>query len=53
MAKHFSKITEFTLAKWLSTTERMAEFTITTRKWLSSVKWLSTITKMDEHYRKE
>jgi hypothetical protein len=41
-----------TLAKWLSTTEKMAEFTITMRKWLSSLKWLSIITKMDEHYRK-
>jgi hypothetical protein len=41
-----------TLAKWLSTTERMTEFTITTRKLLSSLKWLSNIIKMDEHYRK-
>jgi hypothetical protein len=41
-----------TLAKWLSATERMTEFTVTTRKWLCSLKWLSTIIKMDEHYTK-
>jgi hypothetical protein len=41
-----------TLAKWLSTTERMTEFTVTTRKCLSSLKWLSIITKIDEHYKK-
>jgi hypothetical protein len=53
MVEHFSKMIEFALAKWLSIIERMVEFTVTTRKWLSSVKWLSTITKMTEHYRKE
>jgi hypothetical protein len=62
MAKHFSKITELTIAKhkmteqyskkWLTTTERMTEFIVATRKWLSSLKWLSTITKMDVHYSK-
>jgi hypothetical protein len=40
------------LAKRLSTIERMTEFIVTTRKWLSSLKCLSTITEMDEHYRK-
>jgi hypothetical protein len=53
MAEHFSKMIEFTLAKCMSITERMVEFTVTTRKWLSSIKWLSTITKMAKHYRKE
>jgi hypothetical protein len=48
MADHYSRMTD-KIIKWLSSIAKMVEFTVATRKWLSSLKWLSNETKIAEH----
>jgi hypothetical protein len=49
MTEHCSRMAD-KIIKWQSSIAKMIEFTVATRKWMSSLKWLSTKTKIAKHY---